>query len=223
MTKNDDKSGPDNHGAGPPPPGLPGGVEGSPSELPPTQFVGFCDEVMTTFAQYSLPPDVYSLCLTSKRFFDRGSVKSLGSRLLHASLTMSLERVLPTGMAGLSSDRLESFSRMAESLPPGSVVISGSSLVQAALGERWDRTDVDIYCTAGAAPAVRSWLVRDARKMVLNAGKAYGPLAVNKESGSFVTVIHHVEGYGNVPEAGADVSGSGGERPVPFDYDEACE
>ncbi|EJK77086.1 hypothetical protein THAOC_01106 [Thalassiosira oceanica] len=186
-------------------------------------FVSCCNEVMTTIAQYALPPEVYRLCLTSKRFFDRKSDKLLSSRLLHASLTTSLERVLRTGLAGLSSDQLKSFSEMAASLPPGSVVISGSSLVQAALGDKWDHTDVDIFCTAAAAPAVRSWLVRDARKMVLNAGKVYCPLAVNKESGSFVTAIHHVERYGDVPEKGADVSGSGGRRPVPFDYDEACE
>ncbi|EJK66930.1 hypothetical protein THAOC_12097 [Thalassiosira oceanica] len=186
-------------------------------------FVNCCDEVMTTIAQYALPPEVYSLCLTSKRFFDRKSEKMLSSRLLHASLTTSLERVLRTGMAGLSCDQLKSFSEMAASLPPGSVVISGSSLVQAALGEKWDRTDVNIYCTAVAAPAVRSWLARDARKMVLNACEQYFPLAVNWESGGFVTAIHHVEAYGDVPSEGADVSGSGGQQPVPFDYDEACE
>ncbi|EJK58862.1 hypothetical protein THAOC_20978, partial [Thalassiosira oceanica] len=185
-------------------------------------FVNCCDEVMTTIAQYALPPEVYSLCLTSKRFFERKSDKLLSSRLLHTSLTTSLERVLRTGMAGLSCDQLKSFSEMAASLPPGSVVISGSSLVQAALGEKWDHTDVDIYCTAGAAPAVRSWLVRDARKMVLNAGdQNYPSAAVNRESGTFVTTIHHVEGYGNVPEEGADMSASGGQQPVPFYYDEA--
>ena len=200
--------------------GFPGGVE----SIPATEsnlFVGCCDEVMTTIAQYALPPEVYSLCLTSKHFFDRKSDKLLSSRLLHVSLTKSLERVLRTGMVGLSSDQLKSFSEMAASLPPGSVAISGSSLVQAALGEQWDNTDVDIYCTAGAAPAVRSWLVRN-DKMVLNAGNENYPSAsVNKESGTFVTYVHHVEGYGNVPAEGADMSG--GQHPVPFDYILACE
>lgn len=40
-------------------------------------------------------------------------------------------------------------------------VLSGSTMVQVALGEVWKDSDVDIFCTAAAARAVRSKLVKN--------------------------------------------------------------
>ena len=101
-------------------------------------------------------------------------------------------------------------------------MISGSVIVQAALGETWEGSDVDIYCTAVAAPAVRSWLIRDANKMIVNAGKTYDPLAVEKSDDLyFRDSIHHVEGYGNVPEEGTTVRP--GMREEHFNYEKLCE
>ena len=45
-------------------------------------------------------------------------------------------------------------------LPSASAIIAGSTIVQACLGELWgekrSRSDVDVLCTAKAAPKVRS-------------------------------------------------------------------
>lgn len=41
-------------------------------------------------------------------------------------------------------------------LAEGSVLIAGSTLVAAVLGKDFDSSDVDVYCSAKAAPEVRS-------------------------------------------------------------------
>ena len=43
---------------------------------------------------------------------------------------------------------------------PGAV-LSGSTMVQVVLGEVWKDSDIDVFCTAAAAPAVRTQLVQN--------------------------------------------------------------
>lgn len=86
------------------------------------------------------------------------SNKYLASTLLHDSLLSSLGRVLQYSESGITLD-----STLALDLPSGSAIIAGSTIAQACLGELWGegkynkkRSDVDVYCTAKAAPLIRS-------------------------------------------------------------------
>lgn len=82
----------------------------------------------------------------------------LATRLLRASLLSSLGRVLKDSESGIT---LKSALEMAN-LPEGSAIIAGSTMAATVLGEiwsgpdRWSKSDVDIFCTAKAAPQVRS-------------------------------------------------------------------
>ncbi|EJK62973.1 hypothetical protein THAOC_16396 [Thalassiosira oceanica] len=108
----------------------------------------------------------------------------LATRMLRVSLEHNLERVLEHSRSGIT---LESLKKLGE-LPEGSAVIAGSTMVQACLGVLWGeggektyrdgKSDVDIFCSAKAAPAVRS------RQDVVTVD----------------TNIHHVEHWGSISE-----------------------
>lgn len=82
----------------------------------------------------------------------------LATRLLRASLLSSLGRVLKKSESGIT---LKSALEMADLLE-GSAIIAGSTMAATVLGEvwsgpnSWSKSDVDIFCTAKAAPQVRS-------------------------------------------------------------------
>ena len=136
------------------------------------------------------PPDVYALCLTCTRFHAPRHVtdgRVLATDLLRESLLLSLAKVLEhqkqrehsenqQELDRINSSRAGDYFRMEPDLrgcamslesltaalqagPVGGAVLSGSAMVQAALGETWN-SDLDIFCTQGAAPAVRSALLR---------------------------------------------------------------
>ena len=163
--------------------------------------------------------------------------ETLACRLLSVTLLDNLERVLQKVMPpnsplyetpscvsrGLSRGITRSFSQMCSSLPPGSVVISGSSIVQAILGAGWGG-DLDIYCTSGSAPYVRKWLVDEAGKTLVNVKRGYSSriLSLSNESN-----IVHVEQYGNTPKDGAEIFDKlWPDRPdlgFPFSYSKAIK
>lgn len=82
----------------------------------------------------------------------------LATRLLRKSLLSSLGRVLDNAESGIT---LQSALDMS-SLPEQSAIIAGSTMAATVLGEVWSgassysKQDVDIFCTAKAAPQVRS-------------------------------------------------------------------
>ena len=84
------------------------------------------------------------------------SAPLLATHLLRCSLLSSLGRVLEHSESGIT---LETAMALGD-LPEGSALIAGSTVVQACLGVLWERPggkpDVDIFCTAMAAPDVRS-------------------------------------------------------------------
>ena len=89
----------------------------------------------------------------------------LATRLLRASLLSSLDRVLKKSESGIT---LKSALEMAD-LPEGSAIIAGSTMAATVLGEIWSgpncwsKSDVDIFCTAKAAPQVRSVSIQSRR------------------------------------------------------------
>jgi hypothetical protein len=67
-------------------------------------------------------------------------------------------------------------------------LLAGSSMVQAALGESWDGSDIDVFCTHQAAPLVRAQLVRSGALMLT--GEIYS--GYEDESKLLESNIHHV-------------------------------
>eukprot|EP00929_Paragymnodinium_shiwhaense_P007954 TRINITY_DN111878_c0_g1_i1.p1 TRINITY_DN111878_c0_g1~~TRINITY_DN111878_c0_g1_i1.p1 ORF type:complete len:436 (-),score=53.32 TRINITY_DN111878_c0_g1_i1:194-1501(-) len=109
-------------------------------------------------AQFSAnPPAIYALCMTSKAFHNRGEPEEEvdATKLLREALTASLRRVLKAQAVPLSA---VSFASLRETTGLPAAVISGSTLLQVALGEVWPNSDVDIFCTESAADAVHEQL-----------------------------------------------------------------
>jgi hypothetical protein len=129
-------------------------------------FSSLSDENWKMIAGYASPPEIYNLSLSSVHFFrevtshdgmnnDNKKVV-LATQLLRMSLLSSLGRVLEKSASGITMDAVL---KMGE-LPEGSALIAGSTMVAACLGKDWsggqNASDVDVYCSAAAAPQVRS-------------------------------------------------------------------
>jgi hypothetical protein len=56
------------------------------------------------------------------------------------------------------------------SLPEGSAIISGSSIIQAFWGATWKDSDLDIYATSAAAKHIRGWLMGEAGQVLVDVG-----------------------------------------------------
>ena len=125
----------------------------------------------------------------------------LATSLLRQSLLSSLGRVLDQSTSGIT---LESVLAM-----PEGALIAGSTIAQACLGVVWeskskyksDRAfDVDIFCSAKAAPMVRSWLVEKANCMFGGFNDGYISIADSRLVYTVDTKIHHVEAWGSIYE-----------------------
>ena len=144
------------------------------------------------------PADIHNLHVANKHFL--GANKEHGgdyNRTMNNALFHSMDRTLKSNSAsvGRDVDVFNSFRRLANSLSPNSVAMSGSIVVQAVLGDQWDGSDIDVYCTQGAAPAVRTWLINDVNQVLVGVHASYCP----GERGSN---IHHVEHWANEPKVG---------------------
>ena len=124
------------------------------------------DENWKMISSFASPPDVYNLSLSSIHFFRETTSpttnsasddkKVLATSLLRASLLSSLGRVLDNSKSGITLDAALKMGKF----PEGSCCIAGSSIVAACLGKDWfksrNTSDVDVYCSARAAPEIRS-------------------------------------------------------------------
>jgi hypothetical protein len=176
---------------------------------------GLCDvpsEVLEVVAQYCIPPDVFSLSLTSREFLvethcqpspspppQGGGSHGLTNKLLHVSMLQSLKRALKRNGASFRPeiDIFNSFTDLANSLPPNSVAMSGSIVVQAVLGVNWEDSDLDVYCISDAAPAVRSWLINNMKQVLVGVHPVYYSEPI--QQGEF---IGSVEKWMNTPDDG---------------------
>ena len=79
------------------------------------------------------------------------------------------------------------------------VLISGSSTLQAALGVRWEGSDLDIFCTWKEAPRVRQWLKDCGLSWVGCATRAANRYNITENS-----TIDHVEHLYPLPAAVRD-------------------
>jgi hypothetical protein len=154
------------------------------------------------------PADIYNLHFTSQTLFRNTNEKdeteggvhgeSYFARKMQHALVQSMERALRRNRA--STDRkvdiFKSFTALAKSLPPNSVAISGSIVVQAILGEQWDGSDIDVYCTNLAAPSVRTWLISELKQVLVGVSSRY-TVDPSAEKGRELDFIDHVEHWAN--------------------------
>jgi len=170
------------------------------------------DEVRGHVGRMLAPCDVFRLCLADARCFvlppqldtdiSNGSGNSLtschGKKMLHHTLLRSLERTLQSNEAGFGcSNIVSSFARLAASLPPGSVAMSGSIVLQAVLGDIWS-SDIDIFCTSEVSSVVRTWIVTVANQALFNCAPGYTH-EMSYPDGPFDSAIQFIESYCNVP------------------------
>ena len=144
------------------------------------------------------PADIHNLHSANKHFLGANKEHEGDyNRTMSNALFHSMERTLKSNSASVRRDVnvFNSFRRLANSLTPDSVAMSGSIVVQAVLGEQWDGSDIDVYCTPGAAPAVRTWLINDVNQVLVGVHASYRP----GERGS---TVHHVEHWANEPKVG---------------------
>jgi hypothetical protein len=177
-----------------------------------------CLRIIASFS--GNPPGIYSLCLSTKAFHvPQPQGPLLATKLLREALNSSLHRVLqhlevPAAAVG--------FANLISPNGPGAVV-SGSTMVQVVLGEVWKASDIDIFCTAATARAVRSKLVGNgftlARMHNDYSDAGSGMLAFSLES-----KVHHVEGWATTPADGEipDQLEGWAEAPKPFEFTTAC-
>jgi len=185
-------------------------------------FASLSDENWKIISSFAAPPDIYNLSLSSVHFFREATVttaseknaasssndrKVLATQLLRSSLLSSLGRVLENSGSGIT---LDSVLKMGE-LPEGSALIAGSSIVAACLGKDWsggrNASDVDVYCSARAAPQIRSWLVEEADGMFVGFNDTYIDFVSDSLLYVVDTNIHHVEHWGSVADNFADNDG----------------
>lgn len=165
--------------------------------------------------------DVYHLCLAdpgrfvlTPRFDNDGNrVSCIAKTAMHQAMDRGLDNVLCKSRISVAfrQNIRESFSQLAGGLPPNSVEITGSTMVQAALNKDWTKTsDVDLICTAGVAEKVRSWLFRQLGLTLASVQYGYKTEAANGTDNDDmdwnVDPIHHVESYVPTPEDGEPCS-----------------
>ena len=165
--------------------------------------------------------DVYHLCLAdpgrfvlTPRFDNDGNrVSCIAKTAMHQVMDRGLDKVLCKSRISVAfrQNIRESFSQLAGGLPPNSVEITGSTMVQAALNKDWTKTsDVDLICTAGVAEKVRSWLFRQLGLTLASVQYGYKTEAANGTDNDDmdwnVDPIHHVESYVPTPEDGEPCS-----------------
>jgi hypothetical protein len=202
------------------------------------------DAVIGVIAKYLQPPEVYHLLAVLESndvatpplfpFSDRQS-----EPILAASLEKSLKRVIKSNKVSFRKDidMYASFTKLAEELAQSqgtrprlsmgltnglrrgspAVALSGGIVVQAALGETWGDSDVDIYCTEAASPSVRAWLIGDVKQVLVGVNSRYKSFV----PWSIKDPVDHVEYWSNTPADGKQfkhVRGASWE----FDYEESC-
>ena len=97
------------------------------------------------------------------------------------------------------------------------VILSGSLTLQAALGVRWQGSDVDIFCTWAEAPKVRQRLIEKCNLICSGANDTY--FAPDEKD---LSVIDHVEGFAPRPAVGHHALARYGGRD-PLSLEEFCE
>ena len=191
----------------------------------PPSLIIMPQQVLESIARASSAVDMYSLVQCCKQLWCDTALKrsmircALDSRLDDCLRGIALEHfdeeedwsfsaadIFPPGLPAFVTDRglcnLNSDSAKRGHAPQ--VLIAGSIPVAAALGKVWHTrrvtaekncSDVDIFCTAEAAPKVRQRLIEQCNLICSGANDSYVLPAVTAISTPDDSPMHHVEGY----------------------------
>lgn len=153
-------------------------------------ILDFGNDIIGNICAYLIPCDVFSLCLTNKRFHENTQEDSCVIKIfMKRSLEENLSKVLVnTKVPGFT---LQSFKELSKSCSPSAVAISGGTTVKAILGREWC-SDIDIYTTRDHATKVRSWIVKHWGQVLISYSKFYVNHAENQS-------ILMVEKYTTMP------------------------
>eukprot|EP00438_Fugacium_kawagutii_P013561 Skav234765 [mRNA] locus=scaffold2396:49006:52599:- [translate_table: standard] len=161
-----------------------------------------------------------------RRFLgERGEAgKVVATWLLREALKSSLQRVLryhAIREGAVAFGDLKTGPDPLDALP--GAVLSGSTMVQVALGEVWKDSDIDIFCTAAAARAVRSKLVKNGFTLA-RFHDNYSDSGSGLMGHLLESKVHHVEGWAPTPQDGEVPKRLEGwaESPRAFNFQESC-
>ena len=168
-------------------------------------FGTLADSCIMHVCTYLMPIEVFHLCQTSRIYHLNES--QLAKNMMNASLTLSLDQALQRNKVGFRVADLKRLNSLIKkrNLPPFSVALSGSIVLQACLCKPFGikNTDADLFCSSDALHVVRDWLV-DSKKcnMVFHRLKER---TYTSDLNSFLEKdiggerVHHVEAYGPMP------------------------
>lgn len=137
------------------------------------------EECLITISKLAAPIDTHNLCCTCHFFhhssqargvkqsatINRSRAATLAKTLMNSSLRQGLDSALARNQVGFDVAALQRLYGMCRrnSLPPSSILLSGSIVLQACLGRSFSRgkkrSDADFFCSRDAAKVARAWLV----------------------------------------------------------------
>eukprot|EP00986_Skeletonema_menzelii_P013363 scaffold7692_cov121-Skeletonema_menzelii.AAC.1 len=178
------------------------------------------DSLLLNIASFSDPPSMYNLIQTCSDFHRPSSelssrhflssprtaprprvglsmtktdaVKNVACRMVKESLVRGLVSVFQRSNACISREQARQLAmlQISESEKGRSVLLSGSTLVQAVTGKRFDNFDLDVYCTKESLTKIRG-LLMEFGMVCQSALPYYG----DEEDTLNTSGIHHVETY----------------------------
>jgi hypothetical protein len=181
------------------------------------------DECLISISKHVPPIDTYNWCCTCRFYHhprENRAVKqsatvglsrgaTLAKSLMNISLRQGLDNALARNRVGFDVAALQRLHDMCRknSLPPSSVLLSGSIVLQACLGRSFGRgtkrSDADFFCSRDAAKVARAWLVDKSCGSAVYIGLKRTPystqIASYLEPQSGGDRIDHVEAYGPAP------------------------
>ena len=171
-------------------------------------------ECYAAIATYLIPPDAYSLCVTSQFFhtIDQAvkskpgqKCKTFAKDIMNAALLASLDRALLRNNVGFTTKDLRRLPRMLrqQGLSPGDVVLAGGLMLEACAGGPMElsTSDADLFSSGtDLAPIVaRSWLVTVGKQSFCGIKSRYYMDTFDEYArGSQTKRIDQVEAYGPV-------------------------
>ena len=171
------------------------------AELEACSIAALSEDDFRLIAQHASAPDVFSLVVTCKHTFWAAWFEQGKAPLARLLVQDAMRRQLLKLLENIGAPQLQHlFPDGAEVDEAGrpQVLLSGSIVVQAALGEQWKKSDVDIFCTWEAAPKVRERLIEKGKLVCSGACDTY----FFPPDAEDVSQVDHVEGYAALPQPG---------------------
>jgi hypothetical protein len=181
------------------------------------------EDCLISISKHAAPIDTYNLCCTCRFYHhprrnrvvkqsavvNQSRATTLAKLLMNSSLRQGLDNALARNQVGFDVAALQRLHDMCRlnSLPPSSILLSGSIVLQACLGRSFSRgmkrSDADFFCSRDAAKVARAWLVDESCGGAVYIGLKRTPystqISSHLEPQSGGDRIDHVEAYGPAP------------------------